>query len=246
MYYLYTLIININFKIKNMKKQNWCRLLFMVIVLIMTTVSCDENDPVTPNPTSSQVMDVDSNIYNTVTIGEQVWMVENLKVTKFRNGDPIPMLQFKEDWVNDRIGGYYFANNDGANFDIYGALYNCYVINDERNIAPDGWHVATIAEWQTLISYIGGIDNSYLLKSPSSTWYPASKSTNSYGFTALPGGCITETGEYEKPMFTGFWWCYDIGDVNGGTEFVLSTQESYFYGGVSKNWGLSVRCVKDR
>ena len=138
------------------------------------------------------VVDIDGNVYNTVTIGTQVWMVENLKTTKYRNGDAIPNVTGNASWVALSTGAYCWYNNDAATYKAtYGALYNWYAVGDSRNIAPSGWHVATDSEWTTLSTFLGGesIAGDKLKEIGTSHWLsPNTGATNSNGFTAFPGG----------------------------------------------------------
>jgi uncharacterized protein (TIGR02145 family) len=109
-------------------------------------------------PCGGTVTDYDGNFYRTVRIGDQCWMMDNLKVTHYRNGDPIPNVTDAGEWNNLSTGAYCDYNNDPANADAYGRLYNFCAVYDSRNIAPEGWHVATDEEWQTLVDFLGGDD----------------------------------------------------------------------------------------
>jgi uncharacterized protein (TIGR02145 family) len=140
---------------------------------------------------TNTVTDIDGNIYHTVTIGTQVWMVENLKTTKYRNGDPIPNVTGNA-WAALTTGAYCWYNNDAATYKAtYGALYNWYAVADSRNIAPTGWHVPTDAEWTTLTTFLGGesVAGGKLKETGTNHWTsPNTGATNETGFTALPGG----------------------------------------------------------
>ncbi|SVD28603.1 uncharacterized protein METZ01_LOCUS381457, partial [marine metagenome] len=103
----------------------------------------------------STVTDIDGNVYETVEVGEQVWMKENLKVTHYRNGDEIPTGYSNDDWTNLTTGAYAVYNDDSLNADIYGNLYNGYAVEDERGLCPEGWHVPTDQEYTELTDYLG-------------------------------------------------------------------------------------------
>ena len=104
------------------------------------------------------VTDDDGNVYHSVTIGTQVWMVENLKTTKYNDGTSIPLVTDATDWHNLLTPGYCWNNNDEATYKAtYGALYNWYTVNT-GNLCPTGWHVPGDAEWTTLTTYLGGED----------------------------------------------------------------------------------------
>jgi uncharacterized protein (TIGR02145 family) len=101
------------------------------------------------------VTDYDGNVYQIVLIGGQCWMMENLKVTHYRNGDPIPHVPNIGEWYGLSSGAYCDYNNDPGNVETYGRLYNWYAVDDSRNIAPEGWHVPTDDEWKQLEMYLG-------------------------------------------------------------------------------------------
>src|SRR5665648_943598 len=127
----------------------------IMVMFLMLSSSCSKTDTNDPTP-SGTVTDIDGNVYKTVTIGTQVWMAENLKTTKYRNGDPIPNITDATAWTNLTTGAYCNNNNDANYATTYGRLYNWYAVNDIRNIAPAGWHIPTKAEWTTLTTYLGG------------------------------------------------------------------------------------------
>ena len=198
----------------------------------------------------SLVTDVDGNVYHTVTIGTQTWMVENLKTTKYRNGDPIPNVTENSAWSNLKTGAYCNYNNSSSNEVVFGKLYNWYTLNDNRNVAPTGWHVATDAEWTTLTNYLGGISvaGGKLKEGGSSNWgNPNVGATNEVGFTALPGGYRANNEEYIGLHHLGSWWC----STESGTKYAwargifcddINVDRGDYY---EKKMGFSVRCVKD-
>ena len=101
------------------------------------------------------VKDIDGNSYKTVKIGEQIWMAENLKVNRYRNGDKIPTGYTRKDWYELKTGAYTFNDDNPANFGIYGNLYNWYAVDDHRGLSPEGWHIPTDDEWRKLEQYLG-------------------------------------------------------------------------------------------
>jgi uncharacterized protein (TIGR02145 family) len=196
------------------------------------------------------IIDIDGNVYQTVLIGDQCWMMENLKVTHYRNGDPIPNVTDLDDWIDLTTGAYCEYNNDPANVETYGRLYNWFAGDDSRNIAPDGWHVPSLAEWQTLVDYLGGdlVAGEKLKEAGTAHWTSPNVATNESGFTALPGGYrgyIIDEWMFEY----GFFWAStecpwepsaaaSIGLVHYDAVAVLGG-----YGG--KYAGKSVRCIRD-
>jgi uncharacterized protein (TIGR02145 family) len=101
------------------------------------------------------VKDIDGNVYKTVTIGKQVWMAENLKTAKYNDGKTIPLVTDNTEWSNLSAPAYCWYNNDIANKEVYGALYNWYTVNTNK-VCPKGWHIPIDAEWTTLTTYLGG------------------------------------------------------------------------------------------
>ena len=126
--------------------------LFIVGVLLMLA-SCSRKDDEAPTPTT--VTDIDGNVYHTVTIGTQVWMIENLKVTRYRNGDPIVNVIEATKWDTLTTGAWSYYINDPQYNDPYGKLYNGFAVTDSRKICPKGWHVPNDGEWTALDAYIG-------------------------------------------------------------------------------------------
>jgi uncharacterized protein (TIGR02145 family) len=133
----------------------------LVLVLLSLFISCKE-DPTSPvdngksDIETSTLTDIDSNVYKTVKIGNQWWMAENLKVTHYNDGTPIPNVTDK--WGDLSTGSYCAYNNNDSNIEIYGLLYNWYAVDDD-SIAPAGWHVPTNAEWTELENYLANTYN---------------------------------------------------------------------------------------
>ena len=204
--------------------------------------------------------DIDGNVYQTVKIGDQWWMAENLKVTHYRNGATIPLVTNSDDWPNLSTGARCAYDNNQSEVATYGYLYNWYAVNDSRNIAPSGWHVPTDAEWKELEMYLGmsqseadgtgyrGTDEGGKLKEAGTTHWnnPNEGATNEIGFTALPGGCRYLDGYFGPLGSDAYFWsstegssdyawirelrCYDA-DVGRSSNF--------------KRRGFSVRLVRD-
>ncbi len=199
--------------------------------------------------TSSNPVDVDGNVYTTVTIGTQVWMAENLKTSKYRNGDPIPTNLSNSAWGSTTTGACAIYNNDAGNNTTYGKLYNWYAVADSRNLCPVGWHVPTDGEWTTLENYLGGSGVAGgKLKSTSILWStPNTGATNESGFSGLPGGNRDANGIYYYIGLYGYWW--------SSTEFSTPdawSRSLYYNGGNSyrgnfgiKQDGFRVRCLRD-
>lgn len=193
------------------------------------------------------VSDIDGNEYNTVKIGTQIWMVENLKTTKYRNGVSIPHTISDSEWQKLSTGAYCFYENDNNKVERFGRLYNWYAVNNSNNLAPEGWRVATDSDWTILTDYLGGEeiagDNLKAIEAGGN---------NSSGFTALMAGNRHFDGPYNYFGSHSSWWCA----TNSEEEIVWSRTMNYLYGYYKwgdvdrtnfghKRDGLSVRCVKD-
>ncbi len=196
------------------------------------------------------VTDIDGNVYNTVTIGSQVWMVENLKVTRYRNGDLIPNVSDGGQWYAlSQSGAYCNYNNDASNNTTYGRLYNWWATSDTRLIAPSGWHVPTETDWTLLENFLGGaaIAGGKMKEMGTSHWLtPNVGATNSSGFYGLPGGTRGSTGSFGGINTNGIWWTSTIWPSFGIYYHSLryAAEDSYSTYTAERN-GLSIRCIKD-
>ncbi len=217
-------------------------ILIISIVLIANACNKEQIDkPLT-------VTDIDKNVYNTVQIGEQIWMIENLKVTKYKNGEDIPNVTNDSTWLHTWTGAYCNYEHFDNNGEIYGRLYNWFVISDSRGICPDGWHVPTKEEWEILIDYLGGreIAGGKMKEIGTDHWIsPNTGATNESGFTGLPGGgwflSFDAIGE------GGYWWTStdwsDIGTYGWWLSYKNTLTSST---GRDKRMGFSIRCIKDK
>lgn len=198
---------------------------------------------------SATVTDIDGNIYNTVTIGTQVWMVENLKTTKYRDGTNIPIVTDNTAWSNLSTGAYSDYNNDASNSAIYGRIYNWYAATNSRYISPTGWHVPTDTDWMTLITYFGGESTAggALKESGLTHWNsPNAGATNESGFTALPGGYRFFDGSFKNLGGFGYWWTSSTGGPSlAWYRYMTNNSSSIYRTSDYMMNGLRIRCVKD-
>ena len=196
------------------------------------------------------VTDVDGNTYQTVKIGDQWWMVENLKVTHYRNGDVIPNETSSTTWSNLTTGAYCNYGNNTNNVDTYGQLYNWYAVNDSRDIAPEGWHVPSENEWQTLVDYLGGtsVAGGKMKEAGTTHWNnPNSGASNVSGFSALPGGFRYLAGNYDYIGSNAYFWSSTESISYTAWSRGLSYGNTTVYrGNYYKRYGMSVRCVRDQ
>jgi len=215
--------------------------------------------PYCPNPCPSTVTDVDGNVYETVMIGDQCWMAENLKVTHYRNGDPISHVTDNSTWEGLSMGAYCNYDNDEDYVATYGHLYNWYAVDDSRNIAPVGWHVPTDAEWKQLEMYLGmsqseadaplwrGTDEGGKLKETGTThWQSPNTATNESGFTALPGGYRYLNGNFlSVGNYAGFWSTNVHGGNSAWYRALANNLSEVYRNYKERQYGFSVRCVRD-
>ncbi|MBU0713264.1 hypothetical protein KJ762_01980 [bacterium] len=189
------------------------------------------------------VTDIDDNTYQTVKIGNQWWMAENLKVTHYRNGNAISKVPNSTVWSSTTEGAYCFYDNNDSN--TYGALYNWYAVDDSRNIAPEGWHVPTDEEWTELADYLGS-NAGTKLKSTSS-WHDNGNGTDEYGFTALPAGYRRGfDGGFEKMLLNAdLWSASKDNSTNAWRHALYYDSFGINRSNLGKTYGFSIRCVKD-
>lgn len=192
-----------------------------------------------------EVTDIDGNVYLTIKIGNQVWMAENLKVTKYNDGTPIPNITDNSNWAGLTSGAYCFYNNDISNKSIYGALYNWHAVYTNK-LAPSGWHVPTDEEWTIMTTYLGEENTGGKLKEAGTEHWliPNSFATNETRFTGLPGGHVSQSGFVYLGKY-GYWWCWTDGISTGPWFRALNFDN----GGITKyafdqKVGLSVRCIQ--
>ncbi|MFA5032866.1 MAG: fibrobacter succinogenes major paralogous domain-containing protein [bacterium] len=196
----------------------------------------------------AQMTDKDGNTYKTVKIGNQEWMAENLNVSYYRNGDPIPQVQDANEWSNLSTGAWCYYENNTESGKTYGKLYNWYAVNDPRGLAPEGWHIPTDREWAILTDRLGGesVAGGKMKESGRSHWLRTNaNATNESGFSALPDGC--RLGKFLVMGILGHWWStMEYNTTDGCTRYMSCDDDGVFRGNLNKKSGLSVRCVKGR
>jgi uncharacterized protein (TIGR02145 family) len=193
--------------------------------------------------------DADGNHYPVVQIGDHLWMAENLKTTSYNNGDLIPLITDNSQWQSAASGAYCPYENNAALAEDYGMLYNWYAITDSRTIAPPGWKIPDFDESIAFAkSLVGDKAVGGLLKETGLTrWIaPNTGASNATGFTAVPGGIRWVNGSFSSLGYYGYWWCPSDNDETHSYAFGLNNASDSlkFYIG-EKNYGLSVRCLKE-
>ena len=244
------------------------------IILNPHTLGC--TDPLANNFLSTAIyndgfceyscIDIDGNNYGTIFIGEQEWMVGNLKVTHYQNGDEIPTGFTNDEWSqldDTETGAFAVYNDDPVNAETYSNLYNGYSVDDDRDICPDGWHVPTDEEWMELEMYLGmsygdahdpgfrGTDQGSQLAGNADLWVDGALENNdnfgTTGFIALPGGYRNEhDGSYVNMGNSGYFWSSN----EGGSHSAWYRNLYYDYSGVYRDTnnrrnGFSIRCLGD-
>jgi uncharacterized protein (TIGR02145 family) len=214
--------------------------------------------------TKGAVVDSDGNIYRTIVIGDQEWMKENLKTTKYSDGSQIEYPGTDNNaWMTNTSGAYAWYNNDSSWKNYYGALYNWFAVNNPAGLCPIGWHIPSDSDWYKLAEFIGGKSNGNKLKScrqinsplegeckttqhPRWLSHPIHYGTDDYGFAALPGGDRIGNGLVGYFEEFGFWW--SSSEYSNSQAWFRSLDFNHSHIGVfkwEKQWGLSIRCLKD-
>lgn len=205
------------------------------------------------NELSSQaVSDIDGNIYGTVSIGDQIWLAQNLKVLHFQNGDPIPVIDNQDDWLHtmrsDQSACCLYEKHEES-YPVYGLLYNYYAVVDSRQICPQGWHTPTKKEWSILIKNIGGTRKAggKMKEIGTDLWAkPNLNATNESGFSALPGGFRYGGGFSSMHAGAYFWTSSSYNKSEAWGQALYFNESKVFKHVEFKNTGHSVRCIKNK
>lgn len=236
-----------------MKSKN---LVFSLLILFgLLSCSKDNNNPgITLENTLITVTDYDRNIYNTVLIGDQLWMKANLRVTHFRNGDRIPTLRTRNEDIFDETAPIYQwpVNLTSPDSIMYGRYYTWYAATDPRCICPQGWHLPDSTEFRELINYLGGTGfaGGKLKETGTTHWKtPNSGANNFSGFSALPTNSMDL---FLKPQneLTSFWSSSTAKSNLTGDNFAFNILLQYGSSYTTemmatKKIGYPLRCIKD-
>ena len=234
-----------------------------LLIIIPLLFGCNNNS--TKPADYVGVTDIDGNVYETVQIGEQLWITENLKTTHYNNGDEI-LYPSDGDWRNPLQsdipeGQYGIYNNDSTNIDIYGNLYNWYSVDDDRGVCPEGFHVPSDEEWTILIDYLGKNPGRKLksigtIEEGDGVWYENSRNnyhigTNESGFIGLPTGYRNYYfGTDSHIGYRVFYWSStkvavaSNSDTYNASTWCLNHDNSNVDNSIAvMNYGYSIRCV---
>ena len=237
-------------------KIKFVRYITQFILLIF--LSCSKNP--TRLEDLSTVIDVDGNVYGIIKIGKQLWMAENLKVTRYRNGDTIPHVVSAYEWHGLRNGAYCIFNNDSLNFSKLGCLYNWDAVNDIRKISPKGWRVPTDDDWKELEIQLGmepdsadihgfrGTDEGGKLKEVGTIhWlFPNQGATNSSGFNAISCGFRSSGGNFWALGYRTYFWTETEDDSSHAWgRGLYHDRADIIRGNFAKANAFSIRCLKN-
>jgi uncharacterized protein (TIGR02145 family) len=214
-------------------------IMMLAIISIVLALSCERSSE------RAGLTDIDGNVYDTVVIGTQVWIAENLRTTRLNDGTEIPLVADDTAWSNLTTPGYCWYGNYEAFFKLnhYGSLYNYYAVTSGK-LCPAGWHVPDHDEWYTLFIYLGENQAGGKMKETGTlNWLsPNTGATNESGFNALPGG---KRNAYYKDSqgfrSSAYFWASEAGSAMG----VSYNSTGYVHYSMSGTDGISVRCVKD-
>lgn len=219
------------------------------------TYSQSNNEaPFNPTLSYGSLIDLEGNTYKTIQIGTQIWMAENLRVTKFRNNTPILNISDSLQWANlydnnTQVAAWAHYQNDPSNNGVYGKLYNWYAAVNSNGICPQGWHVPSDGEWTTLTNFLGGEPVAAGKMKSAGTQYwktPNVEATNSSGFSALAGGLRYYYSSFDFLFDFGTWWSATADNTTRSWARYLSYEfGSVFRTSSIKENGFSIRCLKD-
>jgi len=214
-------------------------LIFYMVIILTATSGCEKSKE------KGGLSDNDGNVYDTVLIGSQVWMAENLRTTHLNDGTEIPLVESDTTWANLKTPGYCWYGNYEAFFNLnhYGALYNYYAVKSGK-LCPVGWHVPDTDEWYALLMYLGyELAGGRMKVSGTRDWLPPNTgATNESGFNALPGGFRNaHYKDFQRFRISGHFWHSKFGD----SMRVTYSSEDVIHESLSQNDGASVRCIRD-
>ena len=229
------------------------RHLIGAVLLSSLMLSCKKEDTPEPEPTTptpiymEPITDIDGNVYHTVKIGNQVWTVENLRTTHYRNGDPIPYVTDGYDWYTATTDGYCAYGNLPEEYaETYGYLYTWHAAMDSRKIAPEGWRIPSPQDFEALKIYLGDNCGNALKESGTLHWFSPNSGTNATGFNALPGGERYFMGSFQDMGHRLNLWT-NLETNSGNARYAplshqLSSMSLY---NDRKSTGFSIRLIKE-
>lgn len=228
----------------------------MITLIVIMTTGCRKNEEI-----PDTITDVDGNVYHTLIIANQVWLKENLKTSRLKDGTAIPIVTVNSDWANLTAGAYCWYNNDSNLKDLYGALYNWHAVNTGK-LCPTGWHVPDDTEWKELEKALGmsqadaddldwrGTNVGSKLAGDATLWTDGTLENDaefgSSGFSAFPGGYRFSPGAFLCMGDYGLWWtATEYSSIFVWSRYIGSDYSKVFRWYDDKGHGYSVRCIMD-
>ena len=214
-----------------------------------TTDSDSDDETIDTTSTTASVeygegaTDIDGNIYESVIIGDQEWMVQNLRTTEYSDGTPITNVTGDSQWKNLITGAWCYYDNDSKYDTTYGKLYNWYAVETGK-LCPTGWYVPTDAEWTVLADYLSSNGSSGTDLKSTSGWEASKNGTDNYGWKAFPGGFRRIYSEFEDIGNFAFWWASNATSMGDGWGVSLEYNDMNKVE-EDKVRGHSVRCLKE-
>lgn len=193
---------------------------------------------------NNNIIDNDGNIYNTFSIGNQTWMMENLRVTTYNDGTVLQMIYDNKEWNKLRSPGYSWYNNDSSKGLIYGALYNGFVIKTS-NICPIGWHVPSLSEWLRLDTLLNNTCKQNLFPENNTTIDTVQSDSEINVFLNPLAGCRYYDGTFNHLNKIGFWWTSTSENETLLYELNRNRNDSASFGYLPLDIGVSIKCIKD-
>lgn len=193
------------------------------------------------------LQDIDGNIYKTMILGEKRWFAENLKVSRYNNGEVINEIESDNIWSEAENGAWSKYNNSDEYERIVGRLYNGYVIIDDRQVCPTGWHIPSNDEWVELINDLGGAKRAISKLKSVNGWLGSFKNSNSSGLKGYPSGARKSDGLFDGAGKLLVWWTStSIEDITKlYCRFITHDKQDFFKSSVNLNNGFAIRCKED-
>ena len=196
----------------------------------------------------AMVTDHTGRTYKTVKLGTQTWMAENLRITRFQNGDSIPQARTAEEWKKADLAeqpAWCYYNNDTANDRTYGKLYNWWAITDPRKLAPAKWHIPNDEEWTRVTLFLGGERIAAQKMKLTTLWPEKGVGTNKSNFSALPSGSRDANGLFRSLGTFGIWWTAEEFSMDKSWGREMGSGNGIGRYSYQKGNGFAIRCVKD-
>lgn len=195
----------------------------------------------------NSVSDIDGNQYDVVRLGDQCWMADNLRTSRFRDGTEIPVITGDEEWISANTPAMCYFENENSNNEPHGRLYNYRAISSALGICPEGWHVPTLGEWEDLATLIGQLGyGPEGLKSTTGWNQTLGPDANISGYNAFPSGIRQSDGSFSGQGHTTYFWSSDQdGSEQAFIKALWSNLDALQTRSENMEQGLSCRCIKD-